>query len=191
MKNILYIGLLFFNYSSVAGITNNLSAADLKLMNCVSDTSRYAVLADADISRIFNYDCKPAKLSCADLISIDSLLRNVINRHNLFFSDNEEMQVQPFENYRFQLISVVNPSGEKLVWVNAICEEIPEWRKKLVYVSDGGNCYFKTRINLHSKTCQVLMINGLAYWFGLPAYICHSFLDYDSRTFQQAYCRIG
>jgi len=42
-----------------------------------------------------------------------------------------------------QYISVLNPKGEKEVWINFFCNDFDSdyWKKFPIEVSDGGNCY--------------------------------------------------
>ena len=39
----------------------------------------------------------------------------------------------------------------------------PYWKKKTVFVYDGGGCFFNLLINLSKQECEDFWVNGLAY----------------------------
>ena len=70
--------------------------------------------------------------------------------------------VQP-EKYFKQFIVVINVKGEKIVWVNCMCEVFGDyWKKRIPIVNDGGSCYFRLKINLTKKVVYDFYTNGLA-----------------------------
>jgi hypothetical protein len=66
------------------------------------------------------------------------------------------------KDYKVQLIAIINDKGEKQVWVNCFCGAMSGWRKSIVYVMDGGNCFFNLRINLTKGEYYDLAVNGYA-----------------------------
>jgi len=65
------------------------------------------------------------------------------------------------KKYKRQYIAVINSKGEKEVWVNCFCDTWKKnWRKELIFVLDGGNCYFNLKINLTKGEYYDLMVNG-------------------------------
>ena len=74
-------------------------------------------------------------------------------------------QTKPLERYKRQLVPVVNPKGEKEVYVNCFCRNDNssfgrEWRTKLLLIDGGGTCFFSIKINLTQKKSYELMVNG-------------------------------
>jgi hypothetical protein len=50
----------------------------------------------------------------------------------------------------------LNSKGEKEVWINCFCRDGErDWRKNLVFVKDGGNCYFNLKVNLSRGTTMI------------------------------------
>jgi hypothetical protein len=69
--------------------------------------------------------------------------------------------------YKMQFIVTINPKGEKTVWANCFCspandKTFKNWRKDIVIVSDGGQCFFNLDINLTTKEFTTLSVNGVA-----------------------------
>ena len=56
--------------------------------------------------------------------------------------------------------------GDKVLWVNCFCMAesvvLKKWKTDIVYVADGGNCFFNVKINLKSKQYYGLIVNGMA-----------------------------
>ncbi len=66
-------------------------------------------------------------------------------------------------NYKRQYIAIKNEKGEKEVWINMFCRNsFGDWKKVIIDVSDGGNCYFNFKINLNTNKYYGLMFNGEA-----------------------------
>jgi hypothetical protein len=83
----------------------------------------------------------------------------------------EEVYTIPFSDYRFQLVPVINEQGEKVVWVNAICNYSVEdmaksgtdWRADVISTSGGGPCYFNLYINLTTMKVDSLVVNEFLF----------------------------
>ena len=121
------------------------------------DTSKYAILKPDSIPRyIFDKSCKPADLSNEDIKKIDVLINNVVEKKSGNF------HIKPSKYYK-QLIAIINSKGEKEVWVNCICslQNHANWRKSIVFVLDGGPCYFNLKINLTKNTLYDFGVNGV------------------------------
>ncbi len=54
--------------------------------------------------------------------------------------------------------------GQKYILVNAICRRDPEWNleKRVIFVFDGGPCFFNLRFDPKRKQYYGLAINGYA-----------------------------
>ena len=141
------------------------------------DTSVIAVLPlDTAGCWVFK-DCKPAELTNGDLRQIEELLRKCIDNYNpeqkRQYNDiivkrpgikiNKRDIIIDLKRYKRQYIAVTNNKGEKEVWVNCFCDTlVGNWRKELVFVLDGGNCFFNLKINLTTGEYYELIVNGVA-----------------------------
>ncbi len=120
-------------------------------------------------------DYKPAELTNADLVDIEKLLRKCIDnynpeqerQYNETKTRNRSLKISvtdfiiDLKKYKRQYITVTNNKGEKEVWVHCFCNSGKKnWRKELIFVLDGGNCYFNLKINLTKGEYYDLMVNG-------------------------------
>lgn len=119
------------------------------------DSSYYAWSIDAERPSLENF--QPYCLKDSELQIVDSILRICIKESN--------GDLQEINTYYKQCIGVINSSNEIEVWLNCSCkgnEPDNEFQFSLVNVSDGGNCFFKLKINLTRKKYYDLYINGYA-----------------------------
>ena len=139
------------------------------------DTSVVAVLSfDTIRNWVFN-DSKPTDLTNIDLLKIETILNQCINDYN---PDQERQFKEIYDKhpeykldkknfiidltrYKRQYVAVINSKGEKEVWVNCFCGAGNQnWKKNLIFVRDGGNCYFNLKINLTTGQHYELRVNG-------------------------------
>ena len=68
------------------------------------------------------------------------------------------------KDYGRQFIAGISDNGTKIVFVNCFCEpeKFNSRNKELVFVSDGGNCFFNFKVNLTEKKIFDFMENGVA-----------------------------
>jgi hypothetical protein len=64
------------------------------------------------------------------------------------------------ENYWKQCIAVINPKGEKEVWLNCACNEPFYFQYGIGHTNDGGSCYMQMKINLTTHSCYDVYYNG-------------------------------
>jgi hypothetical protein len=122
-------------------------------------------------------DCKPAELTSQDFENIENLLIKCIDEYNpeqekRFREIKSKYPEQNFEisqftidlkRYNRQYIAMTNINGEKVVWINCVCDTYnDDWRKVPIIVNDGGNCFFKLNINLTKRSYFELSVNGEA-----------------------------
>lgn len=129
------------------------------------DTSRYAILRFNDRDRLFDKDCKPTTLTLSDIKKVESLILKTVAEYNK--KSKGSWKIRHVGKYYKQLVAVINPNGEKEVWVNCLCNVIelgsrPNWKTEIVEVMDGGSCYFSLKINLNKNTVYNFMVNGVA-----------------------------
>jgi len=141
------------------------------------DTSIYTIIKyNVSDDWMFEHS-RPASLNTDEIIEIEMLLTACIKEYNQtqlkrYDSLNAVMPEYHFpksqfiielKRYKRQFIAVTNKKGEKEVWVNCFCREGEGyWRKEIVEVKDGGNCFFNLKINLKKRTFSDLRVNGVA-----------------------------
>ena len=146
----LIISLILFVY-----LPSHSSAQD----HSARDTSKIAILNlnSPDIWLTDFKNAKPAQLTDKDFTDIEKLLRNCVKENN---------QGIELKRYKRQYVPYINSKGQKEVYVNCFCFsdeiEFKYWRKQLVMVDDGGDCFFHVTINLTTNKCGNLYVNGLA-----------------------------
>ncbi|MEQ9302850.1 MAG: hypothetical protein RJQ14_02970, partial [Marinoscillum sp.] len=64
------------------------------------------------------------------------------------WSNAKRYKIKNLGTYTLQIVPFFNEQGEQEVWINGFCDNAPRWRNEVVWVLDGGNCYFTMRINL-------------------------------------------
>ncbi|MGY3087089.1 hypothetical protein ACVWYF_000115 [Hymenobacter sp. UYAg731] len=144
--------------------------------NSQLDTATFAVLPFSKKSDYLFLKSRPAKLTAVEIQQVNDLLSKAVAEQNQAEEKDFQKMIKIFleaaqhrENYfinlsryRRQFIAVINPKGEKKVWVNCFCSSEPNWRKKELVVDDGGNCYFNVKINLTKAIWYEMMVNGEA-----------------------------
>ncbi|MER2999584.1 hypothetical protein [Pontibacter populi] len=72
-------------------------------------------------------------------------------------------QIDNLGNYKIQYVPYLNEKGEKEIWINGFCNDFDkDWRRKIIHVFDGGNCYFTIRLNLTTGERLGIGTNGYA-----------------------------
>lgn len=79
-------------------------------------------------------------------------------------------------NYYRQYVFFTKTTGDSMVYINGFCKLLKQpvdscniiiwnpidWKKTLIIVEDGGDCYWRILINLTKKNFDFFMINGVA-----------------------------
>ena len=119
---------------------------------------------------------KNTELTQSDFIVIENVLKESIEEYNPkqekrfaeITSKHPEYELEKknfvisLERYKRQYIAIINEKGEKEVWVNCFCDEKKYWKKDIVFVDDGGNCFFSLKINITKRKYYELQVNGSA-----------------------------
>jgi hypothetical protein len=140
------------------------------------DTSKIAIIPLDSIKDDSYYDtCKPANAKEDDFAEIETILNLAIEKFNKkwgtwYDSIKKTYPASPikikdliidFRNYRRQYVFYYNKRGQKCVWINCFCSsEFEGWKKYIVFVFDGGKCFFNVRINLSFKVFFDFCANG-------------------------------
>lgn len=138
------------------------------------DPGIYAVLSFNTSGNLIFKNATSTTLSKGEIIEVESIVKNCIKEYNTeqekrFNATPPELNLKKRDflidltRYKRQYIPVINEKGEKEVWVNCFCSTTGiDWKQNLVFVFDGGNCYFNLVVNLTKKSYCQLMVNGNA-----------------------------
>jgi len=131
------------------------------------DTSKTAIIPfNKNGNYPFDKSFNPTTLTQDDFCIIDSLFIACVTDFNKSLTKNNKERSIDLEKYEYykQIIAVENKKGEKEVWVNCFCYtwDHISWRKEILMVQDGGNCYFNFKINLSTRVFYNLIVNGVA-----------------------------
>jgi len=70
------------------------------------------------------------------------------------------------EDYYQQFVGFIDESGDKIIWINCFCKNeissFPDWKNKIVYVADGGNCFVNIKVNISKNSVVEFNVNGVA-----------------------------
>jgi len=173
---VLAFNFISFGQTNKKGTTKNAETSKVEV-----DTSVIAIMkldnSTNNFLGIFK-SFRPTELTSNDLEKIETILLNFTKDYNrelkkLYeklrakFPDSDEFSELNFiielSRYRRQYYAITNEKGEKEVWINCFCHSWGEnWRKELIFVFDGGNCYFNLKINLETGKYYDVRVNGEA-----------------------------
>jgi hypothetical protein len=93
------------------------------------------------------------RLGHEELVEVEYLLRKYVG---------ENYKYLDLDQYYRQYVGFRDEKGDRIAWVNFFCDEAKEpwWRYGLRMVNDGGDCYFKIKINLTDGQVVYMMVNG-------------------------------
>ncbi len=87
----------------------------------------------------------------------DSLLLKSVENYN---KENKPINLR---NYVRQYVVSLNNSGKKIITIYGSCSINGDlWRRSLLSVKDGGDCYFEIEINLTDKIAGEVIPHGTA-----------------------------
>ena len=110
---------------------------------------------------VFNKRYKPRRLTQWQLVTIKSFIEAVSDSLGFSLtSKNINSGKIDTLKHKFQIVPATNSKGETIVWINAICDTNKDWRQRLLFVDDGGSCYYNYKINLKKKAIINLQVNG-------------------------------
>jgi hypothetical protein len=143
-----------------------------KSVRTTLDTSQYAIIK-LDSSK----HEKQFEISINDINEVEKLLADCIKgynpkqlkRFNQIVKENPGDKIDKnhfiidLSRYKRQYVGVINEKGEKEISVYCFCGDgYGNWRKEVLLVMDGGNCFFGLRINLTTKKYYNFQVNGSA-----------------------------
>lgn len=156
-------------------ITSKILYGGSDLVGMAVDSSAIAILPYDNTEMMFYskfIECKPSDLTITDLEIIEFLLADYIGQYNVTIEERYNNASEPekdlyqsidLKKYKRQYIAVVDNRNERRVWINCFCSfGNIDWHKNVISVMDGGNCFFNLYINLDTRTCYDMTVNGYA-----------------------------
>lgn len=174
MKKILLISLILFSFSC-ANNENKKNINDKKNDDKSGNTetgkndvdlkpNQTVIPAPVKMEWAFGRNYKQYNPTIDDIKTAEDVLKDCFTKEasgtvNLFFG-------RKLEDYNMQFVGGELEGGDKIIWVNCFCstetEILKKWKTDIVYVADGGNCFFNVKINLKKREYYGLMVNGMA-----------------------------
>jgi hypothetical protein len=168
---------MIFCLTTLAQTNKNIGKRQTDNSNLKIDTSKIAIIPFDTVQNWIFKKALPADLTSDDLLAIETLFTNCIDEYNVEKEKeylkmkekqprsklSKDFYVIDAKRHKRQYIAVINDKGEKEVWINCFCNSWDRnWRKEIIGVEDGGNCFFNLKINLTLKKYYELMVNGHA-----------------------------
>ncbi len=156
MRNLFFIFYLFnlnfcFAQKGTAVLNDSAALANLSMIYQLSDISTFE-LSNLEVEVRMN------------------LIRTFIKQTNQELKSRSDeydgwkkakrYRIKNIGAYKIQIVPYLNDLGEQEIWINGFCSNHANWRSEVVWVFDGGNCYFTMRINLTSGELISSVTNG-------------------------------
>ncbi|MFT7034181.1 MAG: hypothetical protein ACJA2S_002691 [Cyclobacteriaceae bacterium] len=105
-----------------------------------------------------------------DLITAEQVIKKAVGS-----TEGELLSIQSLPNYFRQYVGFRNSAGERMLWVNALCDikngmvenngefvlEPWPWKEEPIIVDDGGDCYWNILINIDKHEYSNFFVNGV------------------------------
>jgi len=117
------------------------------------------VIFPAEYSWIAIGSTKGFTASEEEVRQADNLFRDFLqNQKDILKLEN--YRIKNLWMYKVQYVGFVNEKGERNIWANYFCNTMDrDWKKEIVHIDGGGNCFFQVEINLDTKTVYNFMVN--------------------------------
>lgn len=163
--NFAFLVSLFIFLCSCSHLNNNKYRA-LDTIPPLIDTSNIAIIPFDQIGNWpFDNRYETTNLTEMELIELDRLISDCIAGYNSGLQETlkNDYGIDIKRKYKRQYVPVLNNKGKKEIWVNVFCSTWDNrWKKEILLVHDGGNCYFNLKINLSTRKCFDFSVNGYA-----------------------------
>ena len=99
--------------------------------------------------------------SADDIFKLEEGLAEYLSQNSSYFYRQPPVWEQ-FDEYQRQYIGLER-GGRQIIYGNFFCNNLGmDWRKKLVIVDDGGDCYFQVEYNVEDGAFIMLIVNGVS-----------------------------
>jgi hypothetical protein len=181
MKIVNFSIILFFIFLTNCQLIPKEQQLEVEKKNDLSNLSYVIIPYDTTFKTDFGTDGthRRTELNSDELIVAEKILSTAIKKYNseqkarieelnklgsAYNFKPEDFDIK-LTNYSRQYIPVLNEREEKEIWINFFCDPVkehPYWKKDIVFVLDGGNCYFSLVINLCTMKYHKFYVNGEA-----------------------------
>ena len=133
----------------------------------IYDTSKIAMLPIDTTNQWVFKGATPLQLRNQDLQTISQLLNDCISTHNTKQDTTKEFsEYIDLKKYKLQYIPFIDRKGDRKVYINSFCvsdwDDFNYWKQTLVFVEDGGSCFFHLTVNLTRNKYEEFQTNGYA-----------------------------
>ncbi|KAA3440499.1 hypothetical protein [Rufibacter hautae] len=108
-----------------------------------------------------------------EAILAENIMRNCFDINTVDYAFDSayinKREIEPLMEYRRQYSGFYNEEGERVIGVNCFrhtkedFHSSPQWLRRMKYVKDGGNRFWRIEVNLKTKRCGRFRVNGLAF----------------------------
>lgn len=151
------------NLARYQAVKNAIFKLEEKFKNQLVEVKQnYAVIKyNPEFHSFIFKNVRPEDLYDVEFAQIDNFITKAVADFNSKQKDNR--QIKDLSNYKFQYVTFYNENREKIVWVNAFCDDFGKnWRNEIIFVKDGGSCFFNFKINLSKREYFDFQVNGVA-----------------------------
>jgi len=133
------------------------------LDNQAQSPFKYALFTSpTDVGLVFyKKKYKPVKLTKEQFSLVQSIVKRISDSLNFVItSTNVNTGIVDTLKHVFQIVSAKNKKGQVYLWINAICDPNKDWRSRITFTDDGGDCYYSFKINLKTARYFDIRINA-------------------------------
>lgn len=177
--------IVLINFCCLSFLLPNLFSQGVKqngIDNGFHDTNTYTILSFKEFKtrlKAFDSSSLDTDLSTVEIAIVENLFFKGIDEYNNRVKKQVESTYKTEKEkkealddflipilkgfYIKQLIPIINPKGQKLVYINCFGGDPSNkeyfWKNELIQVMDGGNGFFQLIINISTKTIISVRIN--------------------------------
>ncbi|WP_153042661.1 hypothetical protein [Rufibacter ruber] len=180
MKKVLQIILIGVALASCKGKSNSYEQAEISVKldadSLQRERQRYTIISDLkQVNLVSEGNITLWNPTKEQINQILSLAKKSIAANEDKFSGH--LKADSLDRSYKQMIYYVNSKGDSLVFIKELCRvgDYPmedstgklrfyrqDWQNRLILVKDGGDCYWRTRINYSTKKVAGPFTNGEA-----------------------------
>ena len=119
--------------------------------------------ADQMLDWIFPGDAEYWSPAKADVRALESGLPAYLQENQSAFYMTETLIWEQLDEYNRQYVGIVL-DGKKIIYASYLCQNgtDTEWKEQVIFVADGGACYFQFKFDMSTGGFHDLQVNGEA-----------------------------
>lgn len=125
-------------------------------------------IINKDVSFHFTFDEQKQRYTTTeeDIAAVEKILRENLDYIKTNQPDYSYSISDNLDNYLRQYAGFINKDGEKVVWVNFLCDDgyinISSLHESILTVLDGGSCFWSVKVNIAKRKLYDMRVNGVA-----------------------------